>query len=49
MEDVTPDEWDWTIENNLTQVFELFQAVSKQMIDQGTGGSWWRWPRWTEP
>ncbi len=37
--DVTPDEWNWTIENNLTQVFTLFQAVGRQMVRQGTGGS----------
>jgi len=37
--DVTPDEWNWTIQNNLTQVFTLFQAVGQQMVSQGTGGS----------
>ncbi len=37
--DVTPDEWHWAIENNLTQVFTLFQAVGRQMVRQGTGGS----------
>ena len=37
--DVTPDEWHWAIENNLTQVFTLFQAVGRQMVHQGTGGS----------
>jgi NAD(P)-dependent dehydrogenase (short-subunit alcohol dehydrogenase family) len=37
--DVTPDEWNWTIENNLTQVFTLFQLVGQQMVRQGTGGS----------
>jgi NAD(P)-dependent dehydrogenase (short-subunit alcohol dehydrogenase family) len=37
--DVTPDEWNWTIENNLTQVFTLFQVVGQQMVRQGTGGS----------
>jgi NAD(P)-dependent dehydrogenase (short-subunit alcohol dehydrogenase family) len=39
VEETTTDEWNWSIENNLTQVFRLFQAVSRQMIDQGTGGS----------
>ena len=39
VEEITADEWEWTIENNLTQVFLLFQAVSKQMIQQETGGS----------
>lgn len=37
--DVTDDEWTWTIDNNLRQVFLLFQAVGRQMVDQGTGGS----------
>src|SRR5580700_12097054 len=32
VEEITADDWEWTIENNLTQVFLLFQAVSKQMI-----------------
>jgi NAD(P)-dependent dehydrogenase (short-subunit alcohol dehydrogenase family) len=32
-------DWDWTILNNVTQVFFLFQAVGRQMIRQGTGGS----------
>ncbi|MGP0032578.1 MAG: SDR family NAD(P)-dependent oxidoreductase [Acidimicrobiales bacterium] len=39
VEDVTPGEWAWTIENNLTQVFELFQCAAHHMIGQGTGGS----------
>jgi 3-oxoacyl-[acyl-carrier protein] reductase len=39
VEDITDDEWDWSIEHNLTQVFRLFQAVGRQMIEQGTGGS----------
>ncbi|HXW82087.1 MAG TPA: SDR family NAD(P)-dependent oxidoreductase, partial [Acidimicrobiales bacterium] len=37
--DVTPEEWNWTIENNLTQVFTLFQVVGQLMVRQGTGGS----------
>ena len=37
--DVTPDEWHWAIDNNLTQVFTLFQSVGQQMVRQGTGGS----------
>jgi 3-oxoacyl-[acyl-carrier protein] reductase len=32
-------DWQWTILNNLTQVFYLFQVVGRQMITQGTGGS----------
>jgi 3-oxoacyl-[acyl-carrier protein] reductase len=39
VEDLTADQWNWTIDNNLTQVFRLFQAAGRQMIDQGTGGS----------
>ena len=39
VEDVTPAEWSLTIEQNLTQVFTLFQLVGRQMIGQGTGGS----------
>ncbi len=33
------EDWDWTIRNNLTQVFLLFQCVGRQMIKQGTGGA----------
>ena len=33
------EDWDWTILNNLTQVFYLFQFVGQRMIEQGTGGS----------
>lgn len=39
VEDVTAKEWTWTIENNLSHVFWLFQATARQMIDQGRGGS----------
>lgn len=39
VEDITTSQWNWTIENNLAHVFWLFQAVARQMIDQGTGGS----------
>ncbi|MDT3439339.1 MULTISPECIES: SDR family NAD(P)-dependent oxidoreductase [unclassified Pseudofrankia] len=35
----TPQVWDATIRENLSQVFYLFQAVGRQMIEQGTGGS----------
>lgn len=38
-EEFTEDDWAWTIQNNLTQVFLLFQAVGQRMIRQGTGGS----------
>jgi NAD(P)-dependent dehydrogenase (short-subunit alcohol dehydrogenase family) len=37
--DITDDEWTWTIDNNLRQVFLLFQVVGRQMVAQGTGGS----------
>jgi NAD(P)-dependent dehydrogenase (short-subunit alcohol dehydrogenase family) len=33
------EDWQWTMLNNVTQVFYLFQVVSRQMIAQGTGGS----------
>jgi 3-oxoacyl-[acyl-carrier protein] reductase len=39
VEDVSAADWDWTIANNLSQVFHLFQGVGRQMISQGTGGS----------
>ena len=39
VQDFEPAEWDWTILNNLTHVYYLFQAVARQMIEQGTGGS----------
>jgi NAD(P)-dependent dehydrogenase (short-subunit alcohol dehydrogenase family) len=32
-------DWDVTIRENLSQVFFLFQAVGRQMIQQGMGGS----------
>ena len=32
-------DWEWTMLNNVTQVFYLFQVVGRQMIAQGTGGS----------
>jgi NAD(P)-dependent dehydrogenase (short-subunit alcohol dehydrogenase family) len=38
-EEFSRDDWDWTIRKNLTQVFDLFQTVGRQMIQQGTGGS----------
>jgi 3-oxoacyl-[acyl-carrier protein] reductase len=37
--DFTDDDWIWTINNNLTQVFFLFQETGRRMIRQGTGGS----------
>jgi NAD(P)-dependent dehydrogenase (short-subunit alcohol dehydrogenase family) len=32
-------DWDWTIQNNLSQVFYLFQTVGRRMIEQGRGGA----------
>jgi NAD(P)-dependent dehydrogenase (short-subunit alcohol dehydrogenase family) len=37
--DFTDEDWHWTLQNNLTQVFYLFQEVGRRMIRQGTGGS----------
>jgi len=37
--DVTLEDWNWTIQNNLSQVFYLFQTVGRRMVEQGTGGS----------
>ena len=33
------EDWQWTLLNNVTQVFYLFQVVGRQMIAQGTGGT----------
>jgi NAD(P)-dependent dehydrogenase (short-subunit alcohol dehydrogenase family) len=33
------EDWQWTLLNNVTQVFYLFQVVGRQMITQGSGGS----------
>ena len=38
-EEMTPDEWQRDIEQNVTQVFNLWQIVSRQMMTQGAGGS----------
>jgi NAD(P)-dependent dehydrogenase (short-subunit alcohol dehydrogenase family) len=38
-EEMTDEIWDWTLKYNLTQVFYLFRAAARQMIEQGTGGS----------
>ncbi len=38
-ESITLEHWDWTLSNNLSQVFYLFQEIARRMIDQGTGGS----------
>jgi 3-oxoacyl-[acyl-carrier protein] reductase len=39
VEEFDDDDWNWTIQNNLTQVFYLFQEVGRHMIQQGSGGS----------
>ncbi|MGD1257817.1 SDR family NAD(P)-dependent oxidoreductase [Mycobacterium seoulense] len=39
VEDFTTELWDAAIHYNLTQVFYLFQAASRYMIAQGSGGS----------
>ena len=37
--DVCVDDWAWTVQNNLSQVFYLFRAAGRRMVSQGTGGS----------
>jgi NAD(P)-dependent dehydrogenase (short-subunit alcohol dehydrogenase family) len=39
VEDANDDDWNWTIQNNLTHVFYLFQIAGRQMSRQETGGS----------
>lgn len=39
VEDFSEEGWDWTIRNNLSQVFYFMQAAGHQMVKQGTGGS----------
>ena len=38
-EETSLEDWNWTILNNVSQVFYLFQTAGRQMIKQGTGGS----------
>jgi NAD(P)-dependent dehydrogenase (short-subunit alcohol dehydrogenase family) len=38
-QDTDDQHWAWTIDNNLTQVFYLYRAVARHMIQQGTGGA----------
>jgi NAD(P)-dependent dehydrogenase (short-subunit alcohol dehydrogenase family) len=38
-EELTPEEWHRDLQQNVTQVFDLWQIVSRHMITQGTGGS----------
>lgn len=35
----TDEAWEWSISNNLTQVFYLYRAAGKIMMEQGSGGS----------
>src|SRR5277367_5130883 len=39
IEDVTDEDWEWVISNNLTHVFHLFRTCGRQMAAQGRGGS----------
>jgi 3-oxoacyl-[acyl-carrier protein] reductase len=39
VEEFDDDDWDWTIANNLTQVFYLYREAARRMIRQGTGGA----------
>jgi 3-oxoacyl-[acyl-carrier protein] reductase len=39
VEEFSVDDWQWTMLNNVTQVFYLFQVVSRRMVAQGRGGS----------
>ncbi len=39
VESFSDEDWQWTILNNVTQVFYLFQVVGRRMIQQATGGS----------
>ena len=38
-QDFSDEDWAWTIQNNVTQVFYLFRGAGQRMIRQGTGGS----------
>lgn len=37
--EVEEEDWNWELNYNLTQVLFLYQAVSRRMIEQGSGGS----------
>lgn len=39
VEHFSDEDWNWTIDNNLSQVFYLFRGASRHMIRQGSGGS----------
>jgi NAD(P)-dependent dehydrogenase (short-subunit alcohol dehydrogenase family) len=38
-EEFSDEDWAWTIQNNLTQVFYLFRGAGRRMAEQGTPGS----------
>jgi NAD(P)-dependent dehydrogenase (short-subunit alcohol dehydrogenase family) len=38
-QDFSDEDWAWTIQNNVSQVFYLFRAAGRRMISQGRGGS----------
>lgn len=38
-EEFSLEDWNWTIQQNLAQVFYLFQGAGKRMIAQGKGGA----------
>jgi len=37
--DFDDEDWDWTLDHNLRQNFLFLQAVARQMVAQGSGGS----------
>ncbi len=37
--ELSDEQWEWTIRNNLSHVFYIYRAASRHMIAQGTGGS----------
>jgi NAD(P)-dependent dehydrogenase (short-subunit alcohol dehydrogenase family) len=37
--DITPQEWDSQLLENLTQVFQVWQEAARRMVAQGSGGS----------
>jgi len=39
VDNFTDQDWVWTIQNNLTQVFYLFRETGRRMMRQGTGGA----------
>jgi NAD(P)-dependent dehydrogenase (short-subunit alcohol dehydrogenase family) len=37
--DLSDEDWDWTLSNNLSHVFYVYRAAARHMIAQGTGGA----------